>query len=239
MDISTKLDALHHQAKRNVWLKRFSIFCRVGLAWGFFGAGITKIMGQRFTSLSDNHPMGHYLTALHLTGFYYPFIGYVQVLAALLLLIPRTATLGAVLYFPVILNICILSISVRFEGSLISSTLMVLANLYVLCWNYDKLKLIFPFNRPAPIPANEMTRKFPTRFFIGVVATVALVIFTLTHIFSIEPRNTLSDCNTQCQTSQNPGACNNFCNCIHKDGKPLSQCLEEYQKALKQTAKAK
>ncbi len=67
---------------------------------------MVKILGERFASgLSANHPMGHYLEALHLTGYYYTFIGIVQVTAALMLLIPRTATLGAFLYFPIILNI--------------------------------------------------------------------------------------------------------------------------------------
>lgn len=92
--------------------------------------------------------MGNYLEALHRTGYYYTFIGVMQVTAALLLLIPRTATLGAFLYFPIILNICVLSFAVRFEGSLLSSPLMVLANLYLLCWDYDKWKLILPFNKP-------------------------------------------------------------------------------------------
>ena len=91
--------------------------------------------------------MGNYLEALHRTGYYYTFIGILQVLAAVLLLIPRTATLGALIYFPIIFNIFILTYAVRFEGSWLSSPLMVLANLYLLCWDYDKLKYIFPWER--------------------------------------------------------------------------------------------
>jgi hypothetical protein len=44
-------------------------------------------MGERFTGLPSNHPLGHYFDALHLTGFYYTFIGVGQPVAALLLLI--------------------------------------------------------------------------------------------------------------------------------------------------------
>jgi hypothetical protein len=40
--------------------------------------------------------------ASHGTGFYYTFIGVSQLTAALLLLIPRTALLAAILYFPII-----------------------------------------------------------------------------------------------------------------------------------------
>ncbi len=150
MSISSILDRLHAQAKGNRWLWLFSLFCRLALAAGFFPSGMVKIIGERFASgLSVNHPMGHYLEALHHTGFYYTFIGVVQIAAAVMLLIPRTVTLGAFLYFPVILNICILTYAVRFDGSLFTAPLMVLANLYVLGWNYEKWKYILPFNRPA------------------------------------------------------------------------------------------
>lgn len=148
MNIASALDRLHSRTKENSWLWLFSLFCRFALAAGFFPAGLVKIIGERFASgLSANHPMGHYLEALHLTGFYYTFIGVVQVAAAIMLLLPRTATLGAFLYFPIILNICILTYATRFEGSLFTAPLMVLANLYVLAWNYEKWKYILPFNR--------------------------------------------------------------------------------------------
>src|SRR3954470_10067697 len=131
MSISSRLDQLHLQAKQNRWLRYFAVFNRVALAVGFIATGAVKIVGERFASgLSVNHPMGHYLEALHQTGYYYTFIGVAQIAAALLLLFPRTVTLGAFLYFPIILNICILTYAVRFDGSLFTAPLMVLANLY-------------------------------------------------------------------------------------------------------------
>src|SRR5215213_7953332 len=158
MSISSTLDRLHSQAKENRWLWFFSIFNRLALAAGFFPSGMVKIVGERFASgLSANHPMGHYLEALHTTGYYYTFIGVVQIAAAMMLLIPRTATLGAFLYFPIILNICILTYAVRFDGSLFTAPLMVLANLYILGWNYEKWKYILPFNRPAN--ADDVTKQ--------------------------------------------------------------------------------
>jgi uncharacterized membrane protein YphA (DoxX/SURF4 family) len=150
MSISSTLDRLHSRAKQNSWLWLFSIFCRLALAAGFFPAGMVKILGERFASgLSVNHPMGHYLEALHHTGYYYTFIGVVQITAAIMLLIPRTVTLGAFLYFPIILNICVLTYAVRFDGSLFTAPLMVLANLFLLGWNYEKWKNILPLNHLA------------------------------------------------------------------------------------------
>lgn len=133
MNISRRLNQVYYEAKGNKWFHYFAVFCRVMLALGFIPSGIVKVMGERFASgLSVNHPLGHYLEALHHTGYYYTFIGISQLIIALLLLIPRTALLGALMYFPIILNICILAYAVRFEGTRIT-TLMVLANLYLLC----------------------------------------------------------------------------------------------------------
>lgn len=145
MSISSGLDRLHIRVKQNMWLRYFTVFNRVGLAIGFLPSGYVKINGERFTVLSFNHPVRNYLEALHRTWFYYTFIGVVQVTAAILLLILSAATLAALIYFPIILNICILTWGVRLEGSWVSSPLMVLANLYLLCWSYEKLKYIFPW----------------------------------------------------------------------------------------------
>ena len=240
MTLSSKIGRLYIEAKHNRWMRYFAVFNRVALAAGFLPSGFVKIMGERFTSLSNNQPMGHYLEALFHTGYYYTFIGIAQVTAAILLLIPRTAVLGALLYFPIILNICILSFSVRFEGSLISSPLMVLANLFLLCWNYDKLRFILPFDPPAVFNNNTrenkpISNKFPAAFFVGVIAAVMFVILVPALSYELMPRNTLGDCEIQCSKSANPNACKIFCESIHNQGKPLNKSLDEYDKAVRKS----
>ncbi|MPR33575.1 DoxX family protein [Salmonirosea aquatica] len=234
MSISSKLDQFHAQVKHNRSLWYFSIFNRIALAAGFLPSGFVKINGERFTALSNNHPMGHYLEALFHTGYYYPFIGVMQMLAAILILIPRTVTLGALIYFPIILNICILSLAVRFEGSHITAPLMVLANLYLLCWNYDKIKYIFPFNTTsldATQKQKKLSKKFPTVFFAGVVATVVLAVLIFLKVYDVMPRNTIAECKQQFEGSNRTRAGNDFCECIHTHGQPLDQCLATYEKA--------
>ena len=44
------------------------------------------------------------------------------------------------------------------------------------------------------------------------------------------PRNTLKDCRMQCEDKQNPQACYDFCDCIHKQAGSLDSCLEVYKK---------
>ena len=236
MSISSKLDQLHLEAKGNKWFHYFAIFLRLALAFGFITSGMVKIMGERFASgLSVNHPMGQYLEALHHTGFYYTFIGVLQVIAAILLLIPRTVILGALFYFPVILNICVLSYAVRFEGSILTSPLMVLGCLFLIFWNYEKIKYILPFNHtiiPNAIPKQKnLNKKFPTKFFLGVIATVMAIILFIRFGFDIMPRNSLKDCNSEFVGTNRTKAGARFCDCIHKQGQPLNSCLKEYYKA--------
>lgn len=230
-----KLYQIYQELRQNRWMRYFTVFTRIMLAIGFFGAGMQKIMGIRFTSLSVNHPMGNYLEALWRTGFYYNWIGVAQVAASVMLLFRRTALFGALLYFPVILNICLLSLSVRFEGSLITSPLMVVANLYLLLWDYDRLKYILPFQKTGfdHTDLKVVSNKFPLRFFAGGSILVAAIILTLTTIFDIMPRNMESDCKGQCDGSKDPQACINFCDCIHKEGKSLNKCLEAYHQAIR------
>ena len=235
MKLLSTFDHLYYRAKQNKWLRYFTVFNRIALAMGFLPSGFVKIMGERFTNLSVNHPMGNYLEALHHTGYYYTFIGVAQMTAAVLLLIPRTALLGVLLYFPIILNICILSLAVRFEGSLLTSPLMVLSCLYLLCWDYDRLKFVLPFNKspvtPATAQQNTDSRKFHVRFFAGVAGAVVMVVL-LIRLYDIMPRNTLKDCKRQCSNSKNSDACNLFCDCIHTQGQPLNKSLEAYDQAI-------
>lgn len=234
MNLYSTLERVHLRAKANRWLHYFSIFLRLALCLGFITSGMVKIVGERFASgLSVYHPMGHYLEALHQTGFYYTFIGVMQVIAALLLLVPRTVAFGVLIYFPIILNICVLSYSVRFEGSSLTAPLMVLACLFLICWNYDKFKFILPFHpathQSTPVPIT-MSSKFPVLFFIGVFVTVIAIVAFLRFGFELMPRNNLKDCNSQFIGTNRTQAGAVFCDCIHRKGLPLRNSINQYQK---------
>ena len=100
MSFENTLDKIHESAVKNRFLQLFTIFVRGILAFGFFPPGLKKVLHQPFTILPDSNPVGHYFNALYNTGFYYEFIGWGQVIAAVLLIFPRTAHLGALTVFP-------------------------------------------------------------------------------------------------------------------------------------------
>src|ERR1051326_479053 len=210
MSLFADFERVYGELRRNKWLRYFAIFCRIALALGFLPSGIVKVRGERFTALPPNHPLGHYFDALFLTGYYYTFIGVVQLVTALLLLIPRTALLGAMLYFPIIVNICVLTYATRFEGTRIA-TLMLLANLFLLVWDYDRLRHVLPFRRTA---AEHMVidknSKFPTLVFLFFFAAAASVIFINQFLYDIRPGNSEEEC-----TGGNPTPARlPFCDCI-------------------------
>ena len=141
--MSLSLDQLHARVKRNRLLKIFTVFTRILLALAFLPSGLTKVLGNRFTVLGIDDPVGFFFEALYRTGFYWRFLGICQLTVALLLVLPRTATLGALAYFPLILNIFVITVSMGFTGTPVITGLMLLASIYLLCWDYDKLKKVF------------------------------------------------------------------------------------------------
>ncbi|AYL95817.1 DoxX family protein [Mucilaginibacter celer] len=230
----SRFEELYYGAKADNWFKRFVIFCRVALAASFIPAGYVKIMGERFASgLPSNNPLGHYFDALHLTGYYYTFIGVVQLITAILLVIPRTSLLGALMYFPIIANICVLTYATRFDGTRLV-TMLVLACLFLLIWDYDRLKHILPFKQAQTDPSvlrNPAGKRLRFIFFGGCIAVLAILIIGTSYLYEISPGNSEEECRNQCAPGKNGAACRFFCDCIYKEGKPLDSCLATFNRA--------
>ncbi|MEQ1764984.1 MAG: DoxX family protein [Pyrinomonadaceae bacterium] len=155
MRLENILDGIHASVTHRWYLQVFTAFTRILLAVGFIPPSYTKIMHRPFTVLPDSNPVGHYFNALYHTGFYYEFLGWGQMIAAILLLFPRTAHLGALMFLPIIVNIAVLTASVGFKGTWVLTLLMSFAALWLVAWDYDRLKPILFSTR------NQTTRRLP------------------------------------------------------------------------------
>lgn len=228
-----RIEELYYEARTDAWFKRFAVFCRYALAASFIPTGYVKIMGERFAAgLPANNPLGHYFDALYQTGYYYTFIGVVQIIIAVLLVIPRTSLLGALMYFPVIVNIAVLTYATRFEGTRLV-TMMVLASLFLLLWDYGRLKHILyaqPENDP-PLVKNPLGMRLRIIFFGGCIAVLAVIITGTFFLYEIGPCNSEEACRNQCGASKNHSACETFCDCIYQQGQPLDNCLSTFNQA--------
>lgn len=132
-------------------MRLFTIMVRVLLALAFVPSGLVKIMGKPFTTLPASDPVGYFFAGFFSAHSYYRFVGVAQWVAGLLLLIPRTATLGALLYLPIIVNIFAITVSIgpAFAGTRVVTGLMLLGNVHLLCWDWDRWRGVLPFAAPV------------------------------------------------------------------------------------------
>jgi hypothetical protein len=165
------LDSLHISFTRRWWTQFFTAFTRVLLGLAFIPPSIPKIMHQPFTALPESNPVGAYFWALYRTGYYYDFIGWSQLTAAILLLIPRTSHIGALMFLPIIVNIAVLTSSVGFVGTWVITLLMSLAALYLVAWEYDRLKpIVFRSREAKPWTFKLQYLAIPLFFATGGIA---------------------------------------------------------------------
>ena len=134
---------LYIRIRSNPYINLFVILTRLLVGFAFIPPGLTKLLNERFTLISTDNPIGYYFEAMYQTGFYWQFIGFTQLLGALLLMTQRFATLGSLIFFSVLTNIWLITVSMEFTGTWIITSLMVLANILLIIWDADKIKPLF------------------------------------------------------------------------------------------------
>ena len=130
--------------KKLVFFKLTAIYLRYLIGFAFVFASIVKIKGERFTTLPTDTPVGYFFEAMYQSGFYWQFLGWSQFIAGALLMTQRFATLGAMMFFPIILNVTLITHSVNFgTGTPTITTLMLLGITFLLVWDYRKWTILF------------------------------------------------------------------------------------------------
>ena len=133
----------------NKYFQVFTIFVRNLLGIAFVWSSILKIRGVRFTPESgESMPIDslyHLLESMYRSGFYWYFIGWGQFIAGFLIMSQAFSTLGAIIYFPIMLSIFIITISFQSLSILAVTSLMLLANIYLLLWDWNRLKFLILF----------------------------------------------------------------------------------------------
>lgn len=161
----------------------FTLFVRHLLGIAFIWAGILKVKGIRFEPQSGEHTpidsVSHLLEAIYRSGFYWYFIGWGQVIAGLLIMSQIFSTLGAVLYFPIMLSIFMLTTAFQGPVFLIMTSLMLLGNIYLLLWDWNKLKFIILRNPGEYVDQSTQFSKNKVWAYIGICLGIAIVIFRL------------------------------------------------------------
>lgn len=144
--------------KQKISAQLFIIYLRYLIGGAFVFAAIVKIKGERFTTYDGtNTPLNspfHLFETLYQSGLYWKFLGIGQVVAGFLLMTQRFAKLGALMFLPIISNIFVITVSYDFKGTPVITGLMLLANVLLVLWDWDELKILF--NR-TPVLENKNT----------------------------------------------------------------------------------
>lgn len=119
-----------------VWLTRYL------LGFAFIPSGMKKVLGQRFTSIGTDNPIGYFFEALFRTGMYWNFLGWGQLIAAVLMMTQQFSTLGNLIFFFIVSNIFFITVSMHFTGTWLIALLMLFASTCLLLWDANRLQYI-------------------------------------------------------------------------------------------------
>ncbi|MCT2564732.1 DoxX family membrane protein [Chryseobacterium herbae] len=157
-------------SRRNQWI---IIHLRYLVGFAFFPSGLTKLLGNRFTVLSTDTPIGSFFEAMYQTGFYWNFLGLSQLVAGILLMTQRFALLGALMFLAILSNIWIITISLSFTGTWVITSLMMIAVTVLLIWDHHKLMPILGYNQSMTLKSYPD----PGRIWInaGMMYTICLL----------------------------------------------------------------
>lgn len=161
--------------KQILFFQLATIYLRYLIGFAFVFASFVKIKGERFTQIPPTEPIGYFFEAMYSTGFYWQFLGWGQFIAGALLMTQRFATVGAVVFFPIILNVFMITHAIDFGmGTPVITTLMLLGTVYLLLWDYKKYAILFKQDHLIEL---NLTTTIPNRFMTHPAWTITGSIF--------------------------------------------------------------
>lgn len=170
--------------KQKKYLQIFTIYLRYLIGGAFVFASIIKIEGGRFTSESGEHvPIDeawHFFETLYRSGLYWKFLGLSQLVAGGLLMTQKFSKLGALVFLPISINIFVITLSYDFNNTPVITAGLVLANIYLLLWDWNTFKVILGLN--LKLESNERPENHPIWAFTGLL----LFLYTLVYRISVE-----------------------------------------------------
>ena len=169
------------QLRRKEWVTIFVIYLRYLIGGAFVFSSIVKIRGARFTTDDGTsapiNSAWHLFETLYQSGVYWSFLGWSQLIAGLLLMTQRYATLGALLFFPITVNIFFITISYYFAATPVITGLLLLANIFLLLWDYQKLLPLINFASKHEFKINNKAEERLLWTYVGVLMFLITVIY--------------------------------------------------------------
>lgn len=148
---------------------------RIFLGFVFFTAGMGKLTEGHYFPLTMFPMSLAKMLAPYGLGLWGEFVAWSQVVIGFLLMSQRFATLGAIMSFPLILNIFVVTVSLGFVGTPYLNAFLIGLNLFLLAADYHKLKfLVFDdVSECRKIPLRRGFWKIDLVIFTGLVFCLA------------------------------------------------------------------
>lgn len=144
MNTSSLIYEYLKKARKNPFLIRFTLGLRILLAIAFIPTAAVKLLGNRFTTgIPEKGSPLVLFEALYQSGLYWQFLGATQLLAGCLILFYRTTSIGALIFLGIALNILFITISYDFGLTIIVTSGITLAILWLLFWHWDTIRFLF------------------------------------------------------------------------------------------------
>lgn len=134
---------LVHRARRVRWINIAVVNLRFLIGFAFVPAALKKVLDQPFTDPANHGRFHDFLHAFHATGWFYGFVGAMQLIAATLLCTQRFATLGALIALPILSAITAFCWSTGVYPTAAIATLMWLGTIGLVIWDVDKWRGVF------------------------------------------------------------------------------------------------
>ena len=175
--------------KENILAQLLIIYTRYLIGSAFVFASLIKLKGKRFTTESGvNEPIDsawHFFETMYESGLYWKFIGAGQLIAGLLLMTQRYSKLGALMFLPIISSVFVVTISYYFAFTPVITGLMLLANILLVAWDWDELKILV-----NKTPVIETEKRFENDR-IWEITGLTLFLFTFLYRFIIDSYDSL------------------------------------------------
>ncbi|HLL23075.1 MAG TPA: hypothetical protein VK427_13135, partial [Kofleriaceae bacterium] len=134
------MTALIASLRRARWANLAVVNLRFLIGFAFLPAALKKISGQPFTDPSNQGRFHDFLHAFYATGWFYGFVGVMQLVAAVLLYTQRFALVGALVALPILTTITAFCWSTGVYPTASIATLMWLGTLGLLIWDHARLR---------------------------------------------------------------------------------------------------
>jgi hypothetical protein len=145
--------------RRARWANLCVVNLRILIGFAFLPAALKKLLDQPFTDPSNTGPFHDFLHAFHATGWFYQFVGALQLTAAALLCSQRFALAGALVALPILTAITAFCWSTRVIPTATVASLMWLGTAALVIWDLERWRgRIAPREAPASPPVIQLRR---------------------------------------------------------------------------------